>query len=331
LTNFEAVKDSISRDNNAPKYFSKVKVYKGLDEFEKLESAIVTTGTFDGVHQGHRKILNRLIEVAKKNKGESVLLTFFPHPRMVLQPDSDLKLINTIDEKIELLRQVGIDHLIIHPFTREFSRTTSLEFVRDLLVNKIGTTKLVIGYDHHFGRNREGSFEHLKEFGPIYGFEVEEISVQDVDNVNVSSTKVRKALEDGEVDLASNYLGYPFFIHGVVVHGQKNGRELGYPTANLEIQNPYKLIPANGIYAVKVEVGGKLFRGMLNIGTRPTMELGGDISVEVHIFDFKESIYGQELTVSFIKRIRSEKKFETRDALIAEMEKDQVKAEHILR
>ncbi len=331
MTNFEAVKDSISRDNNAPKYFSKVKVYKGLDEFEKLESAIVTTGTFDGVHQGHRKILNRLIEVAKKNKGESVLLTFFPHPRMVLQPDSDLKLINTIDEKIELLRQVGIDHLIIHPFTREFSRTTSLEFVRDLLVNKIGTTKLVIGYDHHFGRNREGSFEHLKEFGPIYGFEVEEISVQDVDNVNVSSTKVRKALEDGEVDLASNYLGYPFFIHGVVVHGQKNGRELGYPTANLEIQNPYKLIPANGIYAVKVEVGGKLFRGMLNIGTRPTMELGGDISVEVHIFDFKESIYGQELTVSFIKRIRSEKKFETRDALIAEMEKDQVKAEHILR
>jgi len=331
LTNFEAVKDSISRDNNAPKYFSKVKVYKGLGEFEKLERAIVTTGTFDGVHQGHRKILNRLIEVAKKNKGESVLLTFFPHPRMVLQPDSDLKLINTIDEKIELLRQVGIDHLIIHPFTREFSRTTSLEFVRDLLVNKIGTTKLVIGYDHHFGRNREGSFEHLKEFGPIYGFEVEEISVQDVDNVNVSSTKVRKALEDGEVDLASNYLGYPFFIHGVVVHGQKNGRELGYPTANLEIQNPYKLIPANGIYAVKVEIGGKLFRGMLNIGTRPTMELGGDISVEVHIFDFKESIYGQELTVSFIKRIRSEKKFETRDALIAEMEKDQVKAEHILR
>ena len=158
MTNFEAVKDSISRDNNAPKYFSKVKVYKGLDEFEKLESAIVTTGTFDGVHQGHRKILNRLIEVAKKNKGESVLLTFFPHPRMVLQPDSDLKLINTIDEKIELLRQVGIDHLIIHPFTREFSRTTSLEFVRDLLVNKIGTTTLVIGYDHHFGRNREGSF-----------------------------------------------------------------------------------------------------------------------------------------------------------------------------
>lgn len=308
-----------------------MKVYKGLEEFEKLENAIVTTGTFDGVHQGHRKILHRLIEVAKKNKGESVLLTFFPHPRMVLQPDSDLKLINSIDEKIELLREVGIDHLIIHSFTKEFSRTTSLEFVRDLLVNKIGTTKLVIGYDHHFGRNREGSFEHLKEFGPIYGFEVEEISVQDVDNVNVSSTKVRKALEDGEVDVAANYLGYHFFIQGIVVHGQKVGRELGYPTANIEIQNPYKLIPANGIYAVKVKVGGELYNGMLNIGTRPTIDHSDKVSVEVHLFDFDEEIYGNELMVSFIQRIRSEKKFDNKEALIAEMEKDKVRVERVLR
>ena len=222
-----------------------MKVYRGLEEFEKLDNAVVTTGTFDGVHQGHRKILDRLMEVAKKSNGESVLLTFFPHPRMVLQPESDLKLINTIDEKIKLLRKEGIDHLIIQPFTKEFSRTTSLEFVRDLLVNQIGTKKLVIGYDHHFGRNREGSFDHLKEFGPIYGFEVEEISVQDVDNVNVSSTKVRKALEEGEVDVAANYLGHSFFIEGEVVHGKKMGRELGYPTANLKIENPYKLIPGN--------------------------------------------------------------------------------------
>ncbi len=331
MTNFKALKDSISRVNNTGKYFYKVQVYKGLEEFKKLGSAIVTTGIFDGVHQGHRKILNRLIEVAKKNKGESVLLTFFPHPRMVLQPDSDVKLINTIDEKIELLRQVGIDHLIIHPFTKEFSRTTSLEFVRDLLVNKIGTTKLVIGYDHHFGRNREGSFEHLNEFGPIYGFEVEEISVQDVDNVNVSSTKVRKALEEGEVDLAASYLGYPFFTQGVVVHGQKIGRELGYPTANLEIQNSYKLIPANGIYAVKVKLDGELYNGMLNIGTRPTVERVGNVSVEVHLFDFNKNIYGEELSVSFIKRIRSEKRFEDREALITEIEKDKVRADRILR
>ena len=308
-----------------------MKVYKGLEEFKKLENAIITTGTFDGVHQGHQKILSKLMEVAKKNKGESVLLTFFPHPRMVLQPDSDLKLINTIDEKIELLRAVGIDHLIIHPFTKEFSRTTSLEFVRDLLVNKIGTTKLVIGYDHHFGRNREGSFEHLKEFGPIYGFEVEEISVQDVDNVNVSSTKIRKALEEGEVDVAANYLGHSFFIEGTVVHGQKVGRELGFPTANIDVENPYKLIPQNGIYAVKVQSGEKVYKGMLNIGLRPTIEFSEKLTIEVHLFDFNEDLYGKRLRISFVKRIRSEKKFENKEALIAEMRKDKVRAEHLLK
>ena len=308
-----------------------MKVYKGLGEFEKLKNAVVTTGTFDGVHQGHQKILSRLIEVAKKNKGESMLLTFFPHPRMVLQPDSDLKLINTIDEKIKLLREVGIDHLIIHPFTKQFSRTTSLEFVRDLLVNKIGTTKLVIGYDHHFGRNREGSFEHLKEFGPIYGFEVEEISVQDVDNVNVSSTKIRKALEEGEVDVAASYLGYSFFIEGEVVHGQKVGRELGFRTANINIENPYKLIPKNGIYAVNARIGESEYKGMLNIGLRPTIEASEKLTIEVHLFDFNEDIYGKQIHVSFIKRIRSEKKFENREALIAEMQKDKVRAEHILK
>jgi len=308
-----------------------VKVYRGLEEFEKLDNAVMTTGTFDGVHQGHRKILDRLMEVAKKSNGESVLLTFFPHPRMVLQPESDLKLINTIDEKIELLRKEGIDHLIIQPFTKEFSRTTSLEFVRDILVNQIGTKKLVIGYDHHFGRNREGSFDHLKEFGPIYGFEVEEISVQDVDNVNVSSTKVRKALEEGEVHVAANYLGHSFFIKGEVVHGKKIGRELGYPTANLKIENPYKLIPGNGIYAVRVRRGDDLYEGMLNIGIRPTIGVSQTISVEVNLFDFNEEIYGERLTVHFIKRIRCEKKFDSKDALIAEMQKDKVKAQQLLK
>ena len=308
-----------------------MKVYRGLEEFEKLDNAVMTTGTFDGVHQGHRKILDRLMEVAKKSNGESVLLTFFPHPRMVLQPESDLKLINTIDEKIELLRKEGIDHLIIQPFTKEFSRTTSLEFVRDILVNQIGTKKLVIGYDHHFGRNREGSFDHLKEFGPIYGFEVEEISVQDVDNVNVSSTKVRKALEEGEVDVAANYLGHSFFIKGEVVHGKKIGRELGYPTANLKIENPYKLIPGNGIYAVRVRRGDDLYEGMLNIGIRPTIGVSQTISVEVNLFDFNEEIYGERLTVHFIKRIRCEKKFDSKDALIAEMQKDKVQAQQLLK
>lgn len=331
MATFEPVILRVLNPSKSEIYFSKVRVYKGLEEFLKIDNAVVTTGTFDGVHQGHRKILERLIEVAKKNKGESVLLTFFPHPRMVLQPDSDLKLINTIEEKVELLREVGIDHLIIHPFTKAFSRTTSLEFVRDLLVNKIGTQKLVIGYDHHFGRNREGSFEHLKEFGPLYGFEVEEISVQDVDNVNVSSTKVRTALEEGGVDVAGSYLGHPFFINGVVVHGQKIGRQLGFPTANIAIENPYKLIPANGIYAVKVEWKGGLYKGMLNIGTRPTINDLQELSIEVNLFDFEQDLYGEHVKILFVKRIRSEKKFESKENLIAEMKKDKVKAQHILK
>jgi len=308
-----------------------VKIYQGIEQFEKLEKAVVTTGTFDGVHIGHRTILNRLIEVAKKMKGESVLLTFYPHPRMVLQEDAELRLLNTIDEKTQLLEKAGIDHLIIHPFTKEFSRTTSLEFVRDLLVNKIGTKKLVIGYDHHFGRNREGSFEHLKEYGPVYGFEVEEIPAQDIDDVNVSSTKIRKALVAGDVKTANNYLGHNFQLNGVVVHGNKVGRELGYPTANIDLQNKYKLIPAEGIYAVKVRLKDESYNGMLNIGRRPTINSGnGEVSIEVNIFDFKKEIYGEKIQLELIERIRDEKKFDSKDELIAEMQKDQVKCERIL-
>ncbi|MAC95180.1 MAG: riboflavin biosynthesis protein RibF [Flavobacteriales bacterium] len=308
-----------------------MKIYQGIEQFEKLEKAVVTTGTFDGVHIGHRTILNRLIEVAKKMKGESVLLTFYPHPRMVLQEDAELRLLNTIDEKTQLLEKAGIDHLIIHPFTKEFSRTTSLEFVRDLLVNQIGTKKLVIGYDHHFGRNREGSFEHLKEYGPVYGFEVEEIPAQDIDDVNVSSTKIRKALVAGDVKTANNYLGHNFQLNGVVVHGNKVGRELGYPTANIDLQNKYKLIPAEGIYAVKVRLKDESYNGMLNIGRRPTINSGnGEVSIEVNIFDFKKEIYGEKIQLELIERIRDEKKFDSKDELIAEMQKDQVKCERIL-
>ena len=309
-----------------------MRIYRGLEEFRKLDNAVVTTGTFDGVHIGHRKILRRLTEVAKKNQGESVLLTFFPHPRMVLQPDSDLRLINTIEEKIKLLEKEGIDHLIIHPFTKDFSRNTSLEFVRDILVNQVGTRRLVIGYDHHFGRNREGSFEHLREFGPLYGFEVEEISVEEVDEVNVSSTKIRRALEGGQVEVAANYLGHRFELSGRVVHGHKVGRELGFPTANIDITNRYKLIPGNGIYAVKVEYKDDLYDGMLNIGHRPTLSSVIDVAtIEVNIFDFDQDIYGEELTIHFVKRVRDEKKFDGRDALIEEMKKDENKVKLILK
>ena len=303
-----------------------MKVYQGLESFSKLDNAVVTTGTFDGVHIGHQKILQKLSETATKIGGESVLMTFYPHPRMVLQEQSDLRLLNTIEEKTELLAKAGIQHLIIHPFTKEFSRTTSVEFVRDILVNQIGTKKLVIGYDHHFGRNREGSFEHLKEFGPIYGFDVEEIPAQDIDNVNVSSTKIRKALEAGDVETAKSYLGNPFPISGRVVRGDRIGRELGYPTANIEINSQFKLIPPNGIYAVKVNHGQTRYSGMLNIGTRPTFDRDNpQLSVEVNILDFNEEIYGDYVSLELHKRIRDEKKFDSREQLISEIEKDEVR------
>ena len=308
-----------------------MKVYRGIEEFEGKANYAVTTGTFDGVHIGHRTILDRLKQIAQKLDGESVLLTFYPHPRMVLQADSNLKLLNTIDEKTELLEAAGIDHLIIHPFTKAFSRTTSLEFVRDILVNQIGTKKLVIGYDHHFGRNREGSFDHLKEFGPLYGFEVEEIPAQDIDDVNVSSTKIRKALVEGDVQTANLYLGDAFQLRGEVVKGNQIGRTLGYPTANLDLGNPYKLVPADGIYAVLVYLGKEQFQGMLNIGMRPTLkENQPKRSIEVNIFDFDRDVYGQELKLELIKRVRDEKKFNNLENLKAEMEKDKVKCQNIL-
>lgn len=309
-----------------------MKVYHGIESFVKRDNAVVTTGTFDGVHIGHRTILERLIEVSKKNKGESVLLTFYPHPRMVLNPDSDLQLINTIEEKIGLLEKVGIEHLIIHPFTKDFSRTTSLEFVRDILVNRIGTKKLVIGYDHHFGRNREGSFEHLKEFGPLYGFDVEEIPAQEISDVNVSSTKIRAALLEGDISTANHYLGHEFCLSGTVVKGEQLGRELGFPTANIEIDNKYKIIPAKGVYAVRINHYGEFYSGMMNVGTRPSIdESNQKISVEVHLFDFSEEIYGQTLEVNFIERIRDEKKFDSKSLLVDEIKKDKVRAERILR
>lgn len=287
-----------------------MKVFHSIDEFQKIKGAVVTTGTFDGVHVGHRKIINRLNEIARKNGGESVLLTFHPHPRMVLFPDDHgLELITTMDEKIHLLEEAGIQNLIIHPFTRKFSRTTSLEFIREILVQKIGTSILVIGYDHHFGRNREGSFEHLRESGPLYGFEVEEISVHDVDDVAVSSTKIRRALQEGHVETANKYLAHPFQLSGTVIHGDKLGRKIGFPTANIEVSEESKVVPANGVYACYVLLSGKKMKGMLNIGTRPTVD-GESRRVEVHILDYDEDFYGDTITLEIMNRIRDEKKFD---------------------
>jgi riboflavin kinase/FMN adenylyltransferase len=275
--------------------------------------------------------LKKLIETAKKNNGESVLFTFNPHPRMVLQPDLDLNLINSLEEKAELLKECGLDHLIIHPFTKEFSRTSSMEFVRNILVKNIGVKKLVIGYDHHFGRNREGSFEHLKEFGPVYGFDVDEIPAQDINDIKVSSTKIRKALLEGEIETANEYLTRPYRFTGFVVKGDQLGRQIGFPTANLNLDDSKKLIPKNGVYAVLVRIDGsdKQHQAMCNIGIRPTVS-GKTKTIEINMFDFNLDIYGTKLTVFFQQRIRDEQKFESVEKLKAQLILDEAKCRSIL-
>ncbi|MBL3658485.1 bifunctional riboflavin kinase/FAD synthetase [Fulvivirga sediminis] len=307
-----------------------MKIYHGIDDFKKLDFAVVTSGTFDGVHIGHQKILERLNEIAKKCNGETVLITFWPHPRLVLYPDdSNLKLLNTFEEKAELLKNQGIDHLIRIPFTKEFSNLTSEEFIRQILVDTIGTKKLVIGYDHRFGKNREGGFEYLKAHSAEYGFEVEEISRQDIDNVGVSSTKIRKALLEGDATTATELLGRPYSINGRVVKGEKLGRIIGFPTANIELDFRHKLIPADGSYAVKVMCNHNFYNGMLNIGYRPTVS-GTRRTIEVNIFDFNQDIYGENVLINFIGRIRDEIKFEDIEALKAQLKEDKLTAQKIL-
>jgi riboflavin kinase / FMN adenylyltransferase len=307
-----------------------LKVYTDIIDFKNVMNPVVTTGTFDGVHLGHQKIISRLKDVAREVNGETVLLTFYPHPRMVLFPeDNDLKLINTQEEKIELLEHYGIDHLIIYPFTKEFSRLTSVEFVRNILVNSIGTKRLVIGYNHHFGRNREGSFEHLKEYGPLYGFEVEEIPAKDIDSIEISSTKIRNALLAGDVSIANNYLGHKFCLTGRVVDGKKIGREIGYPTANIFVEDKYKLIPADGVYAVNVRHDNKMYGGMLNIGNNPTVG-GKHKTIEVNIFEFDKDIYEENATIYFIERLRDEVKFKGLEELKDQLAIDKVNSLKIL-
>lgn len=284
-----------------------VKVYGSVEEFPRLKKAIVTIGTFDGVHIGHQRIIERLREIARQEGAETVVLTFFPHPRMVLQPeDNGLQLISTLREREHLLRTFGIDHLIVQPFNKAFSRISAAEFIRDLLVGKIGLHTLVIGYDHHFGRNREGSFKDLEEMAPVYGYSLEEIPEQIVNEVAVSSTKIRNALLCGDVESANALLGHDFTLTGTVIRGDQLGRTIGFPTANLNLHESYKLIPADGIYAVWVEIAGKRHQGMLYIGNRPVVN-GRFRNIEVNIFDFDTDIYDQELTVFIKCRLRDDR------------------------
>lgn len=311
-------------------------IYNSIEEFGRVHNPVLTTGTFDGVHIGHQKLLSRIRNIAKKTNGESVLLTFHPHPRLVLFPDdTKLELITTQKEKLSLLEKEGIDHLIIHPFTKDFSRISSVDFVRGILVNKIGVKKLVIGYNHHFGRNREGSLESLKEHSETYGFEVEEISALEVDEINVSSTKIREALHNGDISVANSYLGHEYSFEGIVTKGKGIGSQLGYATANIEIDEKHKLLPKIGVYAVVIEVEGTKHKGMLNIGFRPTLSNSknytNEKTIEVHIFDFNKHIYEKSIQVVVFSRIREEIKFPGIKQLIQQLTLDKQSALDLLQ
>ena len=285
----------------------------------------MTIGTFDGLHIGHMKILERLIKSADTLGLKSTVLTFFPHPRMVLQQDTHIQLLNTIDEKINILERTGLDYLIIHPFTKAFSRLSAREFVRDILVNELRTKKIIIGYDHRFGRNRNANINDLVAFGNILDFEVEEIPAQEVDEVSVSSTKIRKALEEGDIKTANAYLGYEYMLTGTVKKGRGLGRQLGFPTANLTIAESYKLIPKNGVYAVKSILKGQTTYGMMNIGYNPTVPGSGtERTIEIHFFDFDQDLYYQKIQVDILEWIREEEKFDSLEDLKIQLQKDKL-------
>jgi|TARA_B100001059_G_scaffold144109_1_gene144012 riboflavin kinase/FMN adenylyltransferase len=298
-------------------------IRENLKDYNSTKPSVITIGTFDGVHIGHKKIINQLTSISSKNNLISILLSFFPHPKMVLQNDNELKLINTIQEKEGLLNSLNLDYLIIKEFTKEFSRLSALEFVRDILVNKLNAKHIIIGYDHHFGRNRTANIEQLKEFGELYDFKVTEILAQDIDDIAISSTKIRKALINGEITLANKFLGYNFFFSGNVVHGNNIGKTISFPTANIKIDAPYKLVPKNGVYIVKTTIDNQITFGMMNIGYNPTFN-GKQKSIEIHFINFNKNIYDKTLTIEMILRIRNEIKFNTVDDLKKQLEQDKL-------
>ncbi len=303
-----------------------MKVHHSIKEFKvKQHSTIVTIGTFDGVHIGHQKIIERLNQIKSKNKDRSVILTFFPHPRKILNQGNEIKWLNTMNEKAQLLDKFGLDHLIIEPFTKDFSELSALNFVKHILVDQLYIKSLVIGYDHQFGKNREGNFEQLTEHGKMYNFTVEKISAQEIEDVSVSSTKIRKAIEEGNIKKANAYLGYNYLLTGEIVKGLGLGRKLNFPTINLNIKETYKLIPKTGVYIVKTSINQMTIYGIMNIGYRPTVD-GKNKTIEVHLLDFKGNLYGKNMQIEVLKRLRDEQKFESLDELILQIKKDEISA-----
>ena len=298
-----------------------MKVFTSISEFNSTQKTIVTIGTFDGVHIGHQKIIEKLIQGTENSDYESLILTFFPHPRMVLHEASSIKLLNTINEKSGFLKKMGLDNLVIHPFDKEFSNLSAEEFVKTILVDSFNIQKIIIGYDHRFGKNRASNIDDLIAFGDKYGFEVEQISAQEVDSVSVSSTKIRDAIANGTMAVANEFLGYNYLLSGKIIKGKQLGRTIGFPTANIKIEENYKLIPKNGVYIVKSIIQEKTVFGIMNIGLNPTVN-GEDLSIEVHFLDFDIAIYNTEITVSVIDRIRDEQKFSSIDLLKAQIQKD---------
>lgn len=304
-----------------------MKIYTSLQEFTSTKKTIVTLGTFDGVHLGHTVILDRICNIAKQENLESVVLTFFPHPRLIVSNDSEIKLLNTMAEKAKLLEQKGIQNFIIHPFDKLFSELSPSEFVKQILIKQLNIQKIIIGYDHKFGKNRAADFNDLIAFGNEFGFDVEEIPAKQVDEVSVSSTKIRNSLLEGNISLANDYLGYSYMLSGIVVKGNQLGRTIGFPTANIQISENYKLIPKNGVYMVTTILNNKIIFGMMNIGIKPT--LGENLlSIEVHFLHFSEDIYGHKIQVNVMERLREEQKFESFEVLKSQLEIDKANTLH---
>ena len=302
-----------------------LKIFHSINDFSSTKKTILTLGTFDGVHIGHKKILDKVINSTENGEYESLVLTFFPHPRMVLQENSEIKLLNTISEKIELLENMGIHNLVIHPFDETFSRLTAEDFVQTVLVEKFNIHKIIIGYDHRFGRNRTANIDDLIEYGIKYGFEVEQISVKEIDDISVSSTKIRTALSEGDMAKANNYLDYNYTLSGTVFQGKQLGRTIGFPTANIKIEEDYKLIPKKGAYIVTSTINNSLVKGIMNIGLNPTVQ-GENLSIEIHFLDFDQDLYGKKITVNLLQYLREEQKFNSLEELTNQLQLDKTTA-----